>query len=328
MDTILLSLSQIEVSISLLLAIGFCVGFLSGLLGVGGGWLITPALNMIGMPMTFAIGTGLAQMSATSMFAAFRHRKRGNADMKLGLSIGLPMVLGVQYGKTLLLAMEQAGSADSVTRNLYIVLLGVMGITMMRDSLQTRKRKKLSDGKQEEAKAKRQWGSIWGPTTYITSADHNLPWSILIGLGLIGGVLSGLLGVGGGFMLMPAMIYLLGVSTLQAVATSLICVLIASLYGTIIFGLSHRVDFQAVGILLIGSLTGSLLGVHSTEHIDGDGLKTVFAGLVLIAAFSIGLTQLGYNDQARILVFSAAALVTLGSIFTVFVSSKKGHDSK
>ncbi len=322
MMTIYLNQSQVEVWWLVLIAIGFCVGFLSGLLGVGGGWLITPALNIINIPMTFAIGTGLAQMTGTSLLAASKHRKSGNIDFKLGLAIGLPMVGGVQVGKTWLMQLEAAGQAASVTRIMYMILLGVLGFFMLRESWGALKGK----GKGSVANPpllSRLPAQRLGPATRIPSTGTDIPWVVLIALGVVGGILSGMLGVGGGFMLMPAMVYLLGVPTLRAVATSLVCVLIASIYGTIVFSLSGRVDFMAVAILLLGSFTGTLLGVKATRRINADGLRFLFALLVVIAAISVGLKQYGHDILSMILIFSAAGGLTFGAVGYLLFKKEK-----
>ena len=294
---------QIEVSLAMLLGIGFCVGFLSGLLGIGGGWLVTPALNILGFPMTFAIGTGLAQMSLNSIVSIIKHRKAGNLDLALGFSIGLPMILGVQGGKSILTYLDGTGQSESVTRILYLILLVGLSITILHDVLRQTK------AKETPATETGQQPHNLGPQIKFKASNTPISLIKIIILGLTAGVLSGLMGVGGGFVLMPAMMYLFGVSPLAAVATSLICVLISSSYGSLLFSFSGNIDYLALGILFSGGSIGSVMGVQSTKYVQGNSLKIMFAALVFFAAISMGCKQLGYDTAAQTIIFGSAFLL-------------------
>ena len=115
-------------SLPIFLSLGFAVGLLSGLLGIGGGWLITPSLNAFGLPITNAVATGLTQMAGTSLLALLRHKKHGNVELKLGITIGLSMILSVGLGKSLLVELEKTGHAGLLTRSLYIFLLSFISL--------------------------------------------------------------------------------------------------------------------------------------------------------------------------------------------------------
>ncbi|MEZ4741422.1 MAG: sulfite exporter TauE/SafE family protein [Bdellovibrionota bacterium] len=325
MDSLYLHLQGIDIFIPLIIGIGFCVGFFSGLMGVGGGWLITPALSLTGLPMTVSIGTSLTQMIGTSLFATFRHRKGKNTDFKLGVIIGLSMIVGLQIGKELLFTFANNGISDSVARVLYVIVLGGIGSLMFRNALlekkSTSQRESVSKTLEIDVKS---WNKFWGPTTSIVSASSAVPWLALFMLGSSAGVLSGLMGIGGGFILVPSMIYLLGVDTIRAVATNLICILVASSYGAIIFTGGGQVDFYVVLFLLCGSFLGSYVGVAMTRLIDARELKILFSILVLMASLAMALAEFGYTNIAKIIIFSATSGLIVVALSMAFYKKNKG----
>lgn len=306
MFTIHLTASQVDVSLLLLLLLGFGVGLLTGLLGVGGGWLITPALNIMGVPISYAVGSGLAQMTGTSLLSILKHRKHGNTDFKMGLTIGIPMILGVQIGKSILMHFEKLGNASQFTGIMYIVLLGFMGVSMLKEFIAP---KKALETEHKGIGNKLKSFLEVGPKIKLEASKTESSWIFLIVLGVFAGVLSGIMGVGGGFLLMPVMTYLIGAPTIVAVGTSLICVFISGISGTVAFSLDGRVDWMAAGIVFGGSFIGSNLGVAATKYIQGKGLRFMFALLVNIAAVSVFLQQLGYNTAATVLIFGATGLL-------------------
>lgn len=310
-----------QISLLVLITMGFIAGFLSGLLGVGGGWIVTPALNFLGFSMVQAIGTGLAQISGTSLFGVLRHRKHGQADFKLGSIIGLAMISSVQGGKATLIALSQAGIADLVIRWLYVILLTSLGGFMLVESLRARHRRHKSEPAPIPHNKKQRFDLTGiGPKTYISAAQRSISWLFLVVAGVLAGYLSGLLGVGGGFILVPIFIYLLGTSTLAAVATSLICVLFASVFGTASFALSGLVDFSVAGVLLVGSLFGSYFGVWAARFAKGEGIRIIFSLLLLVIAISIILAAFGYESTGKLLVFAMAIGTTVIMMASVGIS--------
>ena len=306
-----LAVSGVDVSILYLIGLGLGVGLLSGLLGVGGGWLITPALNILGIPMTYAVGTGLAQMMGTSFTGLMKHRKHGNTDLTLGMIIGFPMIIGVQLGKYILLYLEQLGNAGLVTRAMYFVLLMYMAISIFR--------RLYFQKETAEEKAIRKTNIFLrpffaGPKLKLKHEDLETYWLFLVSIGIVAGVFSGIMGVGGGFLLMPVMAYVIGVPPLIAIATSLVCVFIASVSGTITFALSERVDWMAAGLVFSGSFVGTLVGVATTKYIDAQKLQVLFAVLIVIAAVSIALKQMGLDLAASVAIFGSTALLCIISL--------------
>jgi uncharacterized protein len=313
MFEIFLNASQVTLLWPVLLGLGFCVGLLSGMLGVGGGWLITPALNILGLPIAYAVGTGLAQMTGTSFIASLKHYREKNVELKLGIAVGLPMIIGVKFGKFTMSAWEKTGNAESYTSIMYIILLSIMGVLLISEFIPRKNKQKRNE---EEASAASQFINSLplGPKIQLPQSKRETPLLFLIVMGVFAGVLSGIMGVGGGFLLMPIMNLLVGVSTLTAVATSLICVFISGVSGTILYSLENQVDWPAVGILFSGATIGSYLGVHSTRYVKGRGLRFLFACLVLLAALSVLLKFLGKTDLATITIFVPAVLLCVISL--------------
>ncbi|MBT7669756.1 MAG: sulfite exporter TauE/SafE family protein [Bdellovibrionales bacterium] len=283
------------------------------MLGLGGGWLITPALNILGIPMILAVGTALAQMSLNSFLSAIKHRKRGNLDMTLGVALSIPMIFSIQGGKYTMGLLDSAGNAEGVVSILFMVLLSTLGSFMFYESFKALITKDDRDNRSPapiDPNAKKRW-FLRGPQIKI-GPNHDRPVSliIIVILGLIAGFLSGILGIGGGFLLMPAMIYLLRVPTLIAVATSLICVMIGSFSGSISYGLSGKIEYLVVVVLLIGTIFGSQVGVAATKYVKGGPLRLLFSGVVLLSALSILMKYLNYQLVAQILIFGSATILT------------------
>jgi uncharacterized membrane protein YfcA len=308
---------------------GFIAGFLSGLLGVGGGWLVTPALNFLGFPMAQAIGTGIAQILGTSLFGVIRHYRNGHADLKLGTIVGLAMISSVEIGKQLLQVFARQGNADIVIHSLYVILLGSLGSFMMTESLGAGKRaaKHKRQGTSEQKHAPLELTKI-GAKTFIPSAERPISWLFLLLVGMLTGFLSGLLGVGGGFILVPIFIYVIRINTIAAVATSLVCVFFSSCYGTVSFAASQLVDFKTAGVLLAGSIGGSYFGVWAAKFAEEQRIKVLFSLLLIVSAASMILAALGYEQLGKIVVFSMASGTTIIMIFGVVKRAMGPLESK
>jgi uncharacterized membrane protein YfcA len=296
-----------ELPLPLLLSLGFVVGLLSGLLGIGGGWLITPSLNAFGLPMTSAVATGLAQMSGTSLLALNRHRKHGNVDFKLGLIIGVSMILSVNIGKSILLYLEKSGYAGLLTRGLYITLLSTISIAMFKELLQKKEKEKTFFLAFFSFLKK-------GPTVNLPRFKTEAHLLLLVFLGVFAGLLSGIMGVGGGFILVPAITFLFGLPTLAAVATSLVCVFFAGASGSYFYTLAGKVHWKIALIIIAGSFFGSMIGVSSTKYIKERSLRFLFAFLTLSAAFSSVFKQFDLPQLAKVTITIPAGMILLYSL--------------
>ena len=293
-----LPIAGIKFNIILLLVIGFCVGTLGGFFGVGGAWIVTPALNIFGFNMSFAIGTDLAHIFGKSIIATRKHNKMGNVDWKLGLTSIFGSIIGVEIGAQLVMFLERFGNVGPVVRWLYIILLFGLGIFMVHDYISTTRPKTVpAPGSPEPAPTspgishKLHSFKIPPMISFPTSGIPSVSFWIIFAIFFVTGFLSGLLGVGGGFILLPSLIYLIGCPTTVAVGTSLLAVVFMSGYACFSYSLKGRTELVAAGIMLIGAAIGAQVGVLATRYVRGLGIRLLFAIMILCAGTSVLLKQ-------------------------------------
>lgn len=299
-----------------LVALGFVVSLMSGFFGVGGGWIITPALNVFGMPMPYAVGTSFLYIFGAGAMGIIRHRRRGNTQLSLGIVIGVAMIAGIEAGKRAVLSMEKAGSADAVVRGIYIALLLGLGLFMV---LHTAFRRRAGDECEPVDGPRSAMGP--GPFLRLESGARVSIWLPVL-MGLAAGVLSGLMGVGGGFALVPAMIYILGLPTVSAVGTSLVCVALAGAYGAAAYGLAGRVFLWDAICLLAGAIPGIPLGVMATGKIAPGKLRMLYALVLIGGGISVVLKQAGLDRAAMGLIMGCAGLMGLIIIWFALTGKK------
>jgi uncharacterized membrane protein YfcA len=272
-------------SILLLFGLGGVVGFLSGLFGVGGGFLMTPLLIMAGIPSTVAAASDSNQIVAASTSGTYAHYRLGNVDFKMGLFLLIGGVIGGTLGVQLIKVLRAMGNADFVIKITYVVMLGVIGSYMFAESLQSI-RKKVPEAR--IAKPVR-------PSVYARLVQA-LPWQMkfeksgvtlsplmpLI-LGTFVGVLAAIMGVGGGFIMVPVMVYLLRMPMHVVVGTSLFQILFTCINVTIMQSITnHTVDLVLALILLLGSTLGAQFGARLSRRLKADQLKILLASIVLV----------------------------------------------
>jgi hypothetical protein len=295
-------------NILILLAIGFSVGVLGGFFGVGGAWVVTPALNIFGFNIAYAIGTDLAHIFGKSIVATRKHGKMGNVDVKLGLFSIVGSVIGVELGARNVMWLTARGMAGPVVRYAYIVLLFGLGAYMIYDYFTKDKRRAKKEALEMEAvpgapaKKKRSLPPmIHFPVSGVTVSL----WTIM-GVFFFTGWLSGFLGVGGGFIRMPALIYLIGCPTAIAVGTDLFSVVFTGAYGCFTYALKARVEIFAALIMLIGAAVGAQIGVAAVKYIHGYGIRLLFAIMIILAGISVALKQANLDTIASYCVMGAA----------------------
>jgi len=287
----------VEINPLLLLGMGAAVGVCSGFFGFGGGFMMTPALHIFGFPMPYAIGTDLMQMAGSAVLATMRHRKLGHVDLRLGWLMVVGTVAGVEVGKQLVMYMEGVGNVDLVVRWIYIVLLSGMGLYMLREARRaaardfegTGSRGMLQSGLASKIKSLNIPPFVSLPVSGILRVSVWVP----MGIGFITGILAGLLGVGGGFIRMPALIYLLGVPTVVAVGTDLFEIIISGSYGAFTYALSDRVELMAAVLILVGASAGVQIGTIATRYVREHQIRRYFAVTILLAGVSVLLKQVG-----------------------------------
>ncbi len=283
--SIYLPIAENSVNILLLLGLGGAVGFLSGLFGVGGGFLMTPLLIAVGIPPLVAAASDSNQIVAASASATYAHYRMGNVDFKMGLLLLIGGVLGGTGGVYLIKILRALGNADFVVKITYVVMLGVVGSYMFLESLQSL-RKPGAEIEQPQVKK---------PSFYVR-AIRRLPWQMRFAksgvtlspilpliLGIFVGVLAAIMGVGGGFIMVPVMVYLLRMPMHVVVGTSLFQILFTCINVTVMQAMTnHTVDLVLAIVLLLGSTVGAQFGARLSRRLKGDQLKIILASVVLV----------------------------------------------
>jgi len=323
----------IHFNILILILIGFCVGVIAGFFGEGGGWFVTPALNIFGFPMAFAIGTCLSNIFGQSIGAAKRHQRMGNIDWKLGLIAVTISIVGFEIGSQVVLTLEKTGNAGNIIRWCYVVFLSGLSCFMFYDYfvLQKRRLKDEDEGTHVEdiqpcrsGIAERLFIIKLPPMiSFPISQIESVSLWIIIVIFLITGFCSGLLGIGGGFIIMPTLIYLIGLPTIIAVGTSLITVLFSSAYGCLIYAINGRVELVAAVILLVGASIGVQIGATAVKYVKGYGIRLLFAIMIAFAALSVTTEQF-FKMTGRSFFQAMAEIILLGTalIITTIIVSK------
>ena len=328
---IYLPVAGIEFNALLLLIIGFCVGILGGFFGVGGGWIVTPALNIFGFHMAFAIGTDLSNIFGQSIGAVKKHQKMGNIDWKLGIVSIITSVIGLEIGSEVIIALEKAGDVGLIVRWCYLLLLSSLGSYMLYDYFVVHPRQ-LKKAKEELNKAPGKKFKIERSKISEKLYKINIPpmisfpasdidsvsiWIIFL-IFLFTGFLSGFLGVGGGFIIMPALVYLIGLPTTVAIGTSLITVLFSGAYGCFTYAMKGRVELIAAFIMLIGASIGAQIGSTAIKYVKGYGIRLLFSIMIILAALSVATEQF-YKLTMKQLFQTFAGIVLIGTAITMSV---------
>jgi hypothetical protein len=276
-----LPIAGMSVNVFLILGMGVLVGFLSGLFGVGGGFLLTPLLIMIGIPPAVAAASDSNQIVASSSSGAYSHKRMGNVDMRMGIVILIGGIAGSTIGVQVVKVLRQMGNFDFVLKAVYVVVLGGIGSYMLIESL---KATKGTVGKEKKGESCFRRLILKLPLK-MEFRDSGIKISVIFPLimGLIVGFLAALMGVGGGFIMVPAMIYILGMPTIKAIGTDLFQIVFTSISATVqqaIF--NHTVDIGLALLLLFGSTIGAQFGVRAGRRLKGKHLRILLAAIVLI----------------------------------------------
>ena len=282
-----LPLAGNSTNILLLFGLGGAVGFLSGLFGVGGGFLMTPLLIMVGIPSTVAAASDSNQIVAASASASYAHYRLGNVDFKMGLLLIIGGVIGGTVGVQFIKLLRAMGNADFVIKITYVVMLGVIGFYMFMESLQSMRKKPLAvESKRVEPGKISLYNRMIQALPYQMHFDKSgvtlSPLLPLI-LGVFVGILAAIMGVGGGFIMVPVMVYMLRMPMHVVVGTSLFQILFTCINVTIMQSISnHTVDMVLAIILLLGSTLGAQFGVRLSKRLKADQLKILLASIVLV----------------------------------------------
>ena len=288
---IYLPIAGMSVNALLIIALGGLVGVLSGMFGVGGGFLTTPLLIFYGIPPTVAVASATTQITGASVSGAYAHMRRGGVDLKMGAVMTAGGAVGSLVGAGLFRILQTTGQIDLVIGFLYVVILGGIGGLMLKDAMVALGWVKLNEPV-ERPRHNRWVASLPLRWRFYASGLYLSPIAPLA-LGFVAGVMTVLLGIGGGFILVPAMIYVLGMAPRVVVGTSLVMILAVSAVSTMIHATTTQaVDIVLAGLLLVGGVVGAQYGAILTTRLKPDLLRFALAGIILAVALRmlIGLT--------------------------------------
>jgi len=278
---IYLPIAEMSVNVFLLLGMGGGVGFLSGLFGVGGGFLMTPLLIFIGVPPAVAVGTEANQIVASSVSGVLAHWRRGNVDFKMGFVLLLGGFAGSTLGVMLFSFLRGVGQIDLVISLSYVIFLGIIGALMFLEGVRAMRRRK-SAAAQRRKLHQHTW--IHGLPLKMRFRRSKLYISALmpLSIGFLVGVLSAIMGVGGGFIMVPAMIYLLGMPTSVVIGTSLFQIIFVTANVTFLQAYANQtVDVVLALLLLTGAVIGAQFGARAGARLQGEELRVLLALMVL-----------------------------------------------
>ena len=285
---IYLPIAEVSMHIGIIIGLGGGVGFLSGLFGVGGGFLMTPLLIFFGIPPAVAVSTEANQIVASSVSGVLAHMRRGNVDFKMGGILMAGGVIGSSLGVALFSFLQSIGQIDLVIQLSYVVFLGIIGSLMLTESVRTiiRSRK---PGAVRGKLHQHNW--LHGLPLKMRFRRSKLYISAILplALGAFVGILAAIMGVGGGFIMVPAMIYLLGMPTSVVVGTSLFQIIFVTANVTLLQSIqTQTVDFLLAGLLLFGAVIGAQFGSRAGALVRGEQLRGLLALIVLAVCIKIG----------------------------------------
>ncbi len=285
-----LPIANLSVNGLVIVALGALTGILSGMFGVGGGFLTTPLMIFYGIPPTVAAASAASQVTGASVSGVLAHTRRGGVDYQMGGVMVVGGIIGAVMGAGIFRLLQEMGQIDIVINVLYVLLLGGIGGVMARESWQALQAKR--SGLPLPARKRRHHPMVaslplrW---RFYRSGLYISPLAPLI-LGIFTGVLTMLMGIGGGFVLVPAMLYILGMSAGVVVGTSLFQILFVTMATTMLHAVTTRaVDVVLAVLLLIGSVSGAQIGAQLAQKIPAERLRFILAILVLAVALRLAL---------------------------------------
>ena len=287
--TFYLPIAEIEINLLIILFLGFIVGFMSGLFGVGGGFLMTPLLIFMGIPASTAVGTESVQILGSSVSGAIAHGRKKNIDYEIGTFLLIGGIFGSTVGVIIFNFLKESGNLDLIINILYVIFLMIIGFLMLiESSLSLIKEPKNTN----KSKLKKKRSFLQMLPLKLKFRQSKIYMSILlpISVGIFTGFLSSLMGVGGGFIMVPAMIYLFRMGTVSAIGTSLFQIVFVTLNVSILqatYNLS--VDLILAVFLLLGGVIGAQYGSKYTSKFRGEHIRILLAIIVIIVCIKMGM---------------------------------------
>ncbi|MFW5905475.1 MAG: sulfite exporter TauE/SafE family protein [archaeon] len=314
----------------LFIGFGLLIGILFGFFGMGGSFLVTPALLVMGYPSRVAVGSGLAFVFGTSVIATLKHRDLGQVDYKLGVLMIAGTTAGIEVGKVIVLHLESLGLAGSIISITYVFLLGGIGLFVTYEALKGDDDGGIDhdvEGESADADdipdiAKKIQSYRVPPMIDLRGGVSVSLWMILA-VAFATGLLSGFLGVGGGFIRMPALFYLIGVPVPIAVGTDLFEIVFSGGIGSFLYAMDGGVDLSIVLPLLAGSALGARLGSAATSIVDEEEIKVYFGLMLLGGSIAVAVREAGniygieiFDTISLILILGSALLVSGAVVYS------------
>ena len=293
-----LPIAEMSVNILVIFGMGAAVGFLSGMFGVGGGFLMTPLLIFLGIPPAVAVSTEANQIVASSVSGALAQWRRGNVDVRMGTVLLVGGVMGAFLGVQAVKLLRQIGQVDLVISLSYVTFLGIIGTLMLIESVRTLRQAK--SGKPASARRPGQHSWIHGLPFKLRFKRSKLYISAIppLLIGALVGVLAAIMGVGGGFIMVPAMIYLLRVPTNVVVGTSLFQIIFVTSMTTILHAHTNQtVDVVLALVLMFGGVIGAQFGAGAGQKLKGEQLRALLALMVLAVSIRLAFGLIFEPDE-------------------------------
>ena len=285
---IYLPIAEMSVNVLVLLAMGAAVGFLSGMFGVGGGFLITPLLIFYNIPPAIAVATGANQVIASSVSGSLAHFKRRTIDFKLGIVLLAGGVVGSSLGAFVFAFLRTYGQLDLVVSLLYVFFLGAVGGLMLIESVNAIRRTQTGAATGLKKPGQHNWIHRLPLKMRFRASKLFVSVIPVLGLGAAIGFLAAIMGVGGGFIMVPALIYLLKVPTNVVIGTSLFQIMFVTAYTTIVQAtFNQTVDLVLAVILMVGGVAGAQYGAKVGQKLRGEQLRALLGALVMAVALRL-----------------------------------------
>lgn len=294
-------ISDAHISPVYLMVVGFVIGVMGGFFGVGGSFIAGPALRLVGLDWNYAVGTDLAHIVGKSVVAAKRHRALGNVDLKLGMIMAVGTIGGAEAGAQLIQALKRAGNVNLVVSIVSIAVYLSISLFMVWESvktLRTQKGKRVGVTPKSDHSAIKHFAErvqrlkLYPMVSLPTSGIKEISVWVIIFVSFIGGIFSGFLGGGAGYIRMPSMVYVLGIPTHLAVGTDLFEIVISASYGTFTHAVKGNVDILIALVMHTGAAIGAQIGAISTQYFAGPKIRLAFVPLPMIGAAIVIYTLL------------------------------------
>ncbi|EJC82454.1 putative permease [Rhizobium leguminosarum bv. trifolii WSM2297] len=288
--TIYLPIAELSVNIFIILGMGAAVGFLSGMFGVGGGFLITPLLIFYNIPPVVAVATGANQVVASSISGAITHFRRGTLDVKLGTVLLIGGLTGATVGIWIFSLLRSIGQLDLIISLMYVIFLGTVGGLMLLESINAMRRAARNEPPAARKPGHQHWVHRLPLKVRFKKSKIFLSVIPIVALGFAIGILTSIMGVGGGFIMVPAMIYLLRIPTNVVVGTSLFQIIFVTAYTTIVQAATNfSVDIVLAFILMVAGVIGAQYGVRVGQKLRGEQLRALLGLLVLAVGLRLAI---------------------------------------